>query len=254
MSLSLALVIFILLKKALFSTALFNIGWGAVPFLKHIDAQKYEVVCVSPRNFFLMTPLLPSVSVGTVETRTVIESVRSLIGPRIKYIEAHCINVDPKAKIISCNTDGEQPVSRGDDIKGIFLSSKRIGGSSSRIIKDSGKKSICLENYFIQFEINLARARPAFDMKYDILVVAVGAENNTFNTPGVEEHAHFLKEILDARRIRSAISDAFESAMTPTQSPAERKRLLHFIIVGGGPTGVEFAAEVRQCFSYRIFT
>lgn len=81
-------------------------------------------------------------------------------------------------------------------------------------------------------------------MKYDVLVVAVGADNNTFNIPGVEEHAHFLKEILDARRIRSAISDAFESAMTPTQKIDERRRLLHFVIVGGGPTGVEFAAEV----------
>ncbi len=82
-------------------------------------------------------------------------------------------------------------------------------------------------------------------MKYDILVVAIGSENNTFNTPGVEDHAHFLKELLDARRIRSAISDAFESAMTPTQTEEERKRLLHFVVVGGGPTGVEFAAEVR---------
>jgi len=81
-------------------------------------------------------------------------------------------------------------------------------------------------------------------MNYDILVVAIGSENNTFNTPGVQEHAHFLKEVPDARRIRSAISDAFESAMTPTQSAEERKRLLHFVVVGGGPTGVEFAAEV----------
>ena len=90
----------------------------------------------------------------------------------------------------------------------------------------------------------LARTRPEFDMKYDILVVAVGAENNTFNIPGVQEHAHFLKEVLDARRIRSAISDAFESAMIPSQSIEEKKRLLHFVVVGGGPTGVEFAAEV----------
>ncbi|CAF1551740.1 unnamed protein product, partial [Rotaria magnacalcarata] len=75
---------------------------------------------------------------------------------------------------------------------------------------------------------------------------SVGSENNTFNTPGIEEHAHFLKEVLDARRIRSAISDAFESAMTPTQTPAKRKRLLHFVVVGGGPTGVEFAAELAD--------
>ena len=96
------------------------------------------------------------------------------------------------------------------------------------------------------FDIHLARTRPKFDMHYDVLVVSIGSENNTFNIPGVEEHAHFLKEVLDARRIRSAISDAFESAMTPTQSIEEKKRLLHFVVVGGGPTGVEFAAEVNR--------
>jgi len=101
---------------------------------------------------------------------------------------------------------------------------------------------------------NLARTRPQFDMAYDVLVVAIGSENNTFNTPGVEEHAHFLKELLDARRIRSAISDAFESAMTPTQTLAERKRLLHFVVVGGGPTGVEFAAEVCLYLNDLVYT
>lgn len=111
-----------------------------MPFLKHIDADKYDVVCISPRNFFLMTPLLPSVSVGTVETRTVIEAIRSLIGPKIKYIEAQCINVDPKQKIITCNSDGTSTVSRGDDIKAIYVPSKRESGASSRIIKDSGKE------------------------------------------------------------------------------------------------------------------
>jgi len=203
-------------------------GWGAVPLLKHIDTNKYEVVCVSPRNYFLMTPLLPSVSVGTVETRTVIESIRSLVGPRVKYVEAHCVDVDPKAKVITCNGDGAKSLSQGGDANPSSTAPRREGGASSRMIKDS------------------ARTRPQFDMKYDYLVVAIGSENNTFNTPGVEEHAHFLKEILDARRIRSAISDAFESAMTPSQTAEERKRLLHFVVVGGGPTGVEFAAELAD--------
>lgn len=84
-----------------------------------------------------MTPLLPSVSVGTVETRTVIESIRSLVGPKVKYVEAHCADVDPKAKTITCNGDGAKPVSRGDDIKTILASTGREG-ASSRKIKDSG--------------------------------------------------------------------------------------------------------------------
>lgn len=98
----------------------------------------------------------------------------------------------------------------------------------------------------------LARSRPQFELNYDVLVVSIGSENNTFNTPGVEEHAHFLKELIDARRIRSAISDAFESAMLPIQSDEDRKRLLHFVVVGGGPTGVEFAAEVSEDILFLI--
>jgi hypothetical protein len=95
-----------------------------------------------------MTPLLPSVSVGTVETRTVIESIRSLIGPRVKYIEAHCVNVDPVAKVITCNNDEQQAVSRGDDVKAIVVPTKRDSGASSRIIKDSGKELIFLGKIF----------------------------------------------------------------------------------------------------------
>ena len=48
-------------------------GWGAHSFLQSIDATKYEVVVVSPRNFFLHTPLLSSSAVGTVEYRSITE-------------------------------------------------------------------------------------------------------------------------------------------------------------------------------------
>lgn len=116
--------------------------------LKHLDTQKYEVVCVSPRNYFLMTPLLPSVSVGTVETRTVIESIRSLVGPRVKYVEAHCVDIDPKAKTITCNSDGTSPVSRGDDVKTVVKPSNRESGASSRIIKDSGRNEGSVDRSF----------------------------------------------------------------------------------------------------------
>lgn len=208
----------------------FCLGWSAVSLLKHIDTQKYEVVCISPRNYFLMTPLLPAVSVGTIETRTVIESIRSLIGPRIQYLEAHCVDVDVKSKMITCHSTEEKPKSATDS-----------EGASSRVVKDSGTYISLLVQTFI---FHLARTRPVFNMNYDVLVVAIGSENNTFNTPGVEEYTHRLKELPDARRIRSAISDAFESAISPAQTEEKIKNLLHFVIVGGGPTGVEFAAEV----------
>jgi NADH:ubiquinone reductase (non-electrogenic) len=74
----------------------------------------------------------------------------------------------------------------------------------------------------------------------------VGAQPNTFNTPGVEEYCHFLKEIEDAERIRESIVDFFELAALPFLSDDERRTLLQFVIIGGGPTGVEFAAELHD--------
>lgn len=81
-------------------------------------------------------------------------------------------------------------------------------------------------------------------LKYDRLVVGVGAVSNTFDIAGVHENAFFLKEIADARKIRNQILQNFELAMQPGVAEEEKKRLLHFVIVGGGPTGVEFGAEL----------
>lgn len=81
-------------------------------------------------------------------------------------------------------------------------------------------------------------------LKYDKLVIGVGAVSNTFGVPGVNENAFFLKEVADARMIRNQILKNFELAMQPDVTEDEQKRLLHFVIVGGGPTGVEFGAEL----------
>ena len=85
-----------------------------------------------------------------------------------------------------------------------------------------------------------------FLLSYNVLVVAVGATNKTFGIPGVTEHTFFLKELSDARAIRQRIIECFERASTPLVSIEERQRLMHFVVVGGGPTGVEFAAELHD--------
>ncbi len=84
-----------------------------------------------------------------------------------------------------------------------------------------------------------------FILSYNVLVIAVGAESKTFNIPGVREHALFLKELADARAIRQRVIECFERAYNPLAGE-DRDRLLHFVIVGGGPTGVEFAAELHD--------
>ena len=179
-------------------------GWGALSVLNHLTPGQFEVTVVSPRNYFLFTPLLPSVTVGTVESRSIVEPIRKLIRRRHKdtpvtFLEAECVGIDHAQKHVQCE-------------------------DRSAIVGEVSK----------------------WDLHYDLLVVAVGAYTNTFGTPGVKKYCHFLKEISDAQAIRNDIIDLVETACIPGQSEAEQNRLLHFVVVGGGPTGVEFAAEVQD--------
>ncbi|GMP67060.1 hypothetical protein CsSME_00027176 [Camellia sinensis var. sinensis] len=54
-------------------------GWAGTSFLKNLKDSSYEVQVVSPRNYFAFTPLLPSVTNGTVEARSVVEPIRSIV-------------------------------------------------------------------------------------------------------------------------------------------------------------------------------
>lgn len=85
-----------------------------------------------------------------------------------------------------------------------------------------------------------------FDITYDILVIGVGEITNTFGIEGVKEHSLYLRELSDARRIRVRIIDAFEDASLPDLTEEERRDKLRFVVCGGGPTGVEFAAELHD--------
>lgn len=175
-------------------------GWGSVSLLKNLDTTLYNVIVVSPRNYFLFTPLLPSTPVGTVELKSIVQPVRTITRSspgEVHYYEAEAKDVDPVAKTVR--------------------------------IKSATKDH--------DYEL---------DLKYDYLVVGVGAQPTTFGIPGVFENASFLKEIPDAQDIRTKIMNNIEKAATLSPNDPERKRLLSFVVVGGGPTGVEFAAELQD--------
>ncbi|KAI9667598.1 MAG: hypothetical protein M1821_000414 [Bathelium mastoideum] len=82
-----------------------------------------------------------------------------------------------------------------------------------------------------------------FYLPYDKLVIGVGSTTNPHGVSGLE-HCHFLKDINDARLIRNSVIRNLEASCLPTTSDEERRRLLSFVVSGGGPTGVEFAAEL----------
>lgn len=57
---------------------LLGTGWAGTSFLKNLNNSQYEVQIISPRNYFAFTPLLPSVTCGTVEARSVVEPIRNI--------------------------------------------------------------------------------------------------------------------------------------------------------------------------------
>lgn len=65
-------------------------GWGGTSFLRDLDVSAYDVQLVSPRNYFAFTPLLPSVTCGTVEARSIVEPVRNMIKKvKTKFIDCN---------------------------------------------------------------------------------------------------------------------------------------------------------------------
>jgi len=83
------------------------------------------------------------------------------------------------------------------------------------------------------------------DVPYDYLIIATGAMHSYFGHDEWSDYAPGLKRIEDATRVRRSILIAFERAEV-VQDPDEQRRLLTFVIVGGGATGVEMAGAIAD--------
>ncbi len=80
---------------------------------------------------------------------------------------------------------------------------------------------------------------------FDSLIVAAGAEQNYFGNDHFATFAPGMKTIDDALELRGRILGAFEAAEVTTD-PVERARRLTFVVIGGGPTGVELAGQIAE--------
>ncbi|XP_021726621.1 internal alternative NAD(P)H-ubiquinone oxidoreductase A1, mitochondrial-like [Chenopodium quinoa] len=181
-------------------------GWAACRFMKGLDTKMYDIVCISPRNHMVFTPLLASTCVGTLEFRSVAEPVGQIqsalaTDPNCYFYLASCTSIDTSKHEVYCET---------------------------------------VEN------LGQANERHRFRVAYDKLVIAVGSDPLTFNIKGVQEHAIFLREVNHAQEIRMKLLSNLMLSQSPGISDEERKRLLHCVIVGGGPTGVEFSGELSD--------
>lgn len=87
------------------------------------------------------------------------------------------------------------------------------------------------------------------ELPYNKLVIAVGAQPNTFGIPGVQEHGLFLKEAEDSAKLHARLLSNLEraaAALACGESNEVVDALLTVVVVGGGPTGVELCAELAD--------
>eukprot|EP00435_Cladocopium_sp_Y103_P062493 s21_g24.t1 len=192
-------------------------GWASASFLQGLtkeQAQLYDITIISKRNFFLYTPLLPTCTMGSIEERSIVTPIRELAVGKADFLEARCEGIDVEQKVVRCSRARRSKVSSNAQ--------------------------------YHRFPDKEADDKYVFEMPYDILIYAIGAETNDFNVPGVKQHTFYFKELIDARHVRSRISDLFEEAALPGVSDEDKDALLNFIVIGGGPTGVEIAADLAD--------
>lgn len=173
--------LFLALGKTLLSsfTPCSNIPrWAGFVLSRELDSKKFQTVVVSPRSYFVFTPLLASTAVGTLEFRTTLESVRAR-RTDVEFIQGwgNDVNFNEQRLQIEESTMHEY-----------LLTTNRAGDGTAVDQKGASKGKL-------------------FNLDYDKLVVAVGCYSQTFNTPGVRENALFLKDVSDAIKIRKRILD-----------------------------------------------
>jgi len=85
--------------------------------------------------------------------------------------------------------------------------------------------------------------------RYDILVLATGADTNFFGNQQLEAHAFPMKSTVEALQLRYKLVQNFEDALT-TKSEEDLQRLMNIVVVGGGPTGVEISGALAEMKRY----
>lgn len=94
-------------------------------------------------------------------------------------------------------------------------------------------------------EVRTVRLDDGSDLSYDSLIVATGTKHSYFGNDGWADHAPGIKTLEDALRMRARILDAFEHAELETDT-SKQHEWMTFVIVGGGPTGVELAGSLCE--------
>lgn len=157
-------------------------GWAGYTVARELDSKKYQAVVVSPRSYFAFTPLLASTSVGTLEFRTALEPVRTK-RTGVDFFQGWADAVDFKNKKVTIEEAVDDPRSSQ------ALTQDRHAGETEEERREEKKIE--------------AKKGKLFDLTYDKLIITVGCYSQTFNTPGVKEHAYAFQPCFGEQEITS---------------------------------------------------
>jgi NADH dehydrogenase len=115
----------------------------------------------------------------------------------------------------------------------------------SIVSKQKNVTVIMAEVCAVDAEAKAVKTKEGETLSYDYLVIATGALSSYFSHPEWAEYAPGLKTIEDATRIRARILKGFEHA-EKSSSEADIRKFMTFVVVGGGPTGVELAGSIAE--------
>ena len=168
--------------------------------------------------------MLASAAVGTVEYRSMTEPIRASNPTIDNYIEGRAVGIDVEQQKVTIELTSLSKVTP--------LNIDQAGGTSHPNPNRPNPSQVVLD--------------------YDHLICAVGTHVRSGMVPGAKEHCFNLKTSIDSKKLRTGIGEALEYASRPDVQgsdpilTAERKRRVRFVIIGGGPTGVELAGELND--------
>ena len=100
----------------------------------------------------------------------------------------------------------------------------------------------------VDHERKVVKSDGGVEFSYDQLVIALGGQPNFFGIPGVEEYSLQMRGVEDAERIRNRVIERFEEVSLIRDEVPESK--LTFVVIGGGPTGVELAGSIAELATF----
>jgi NADH dehydrogenase len=181
-------------------------GFGGLDAARTLAGEAVKVTLIDRHNYHLFQPLLYQVATASLSPGDIASPIR--------WILRHQQN----ATVLLADAHAIDPANR-------------------RILVDRWPLG--------EGEVGPQPHEPAPSITYDYLVLATGAGHAYFGHPEWATRAPGLKTLDDALDIRRRVLLAFEAAERETDSLAQR-RLLTFVIVGGGPTGVELAGALAE--------